>query len=193
MSMVDVGTRYQGAVLIDSEKSDKFIKAINRNWCSLWSIHATNLVTEGRGWLSEKFGSWTDEQGIHHGKAVEIYCQDHSSNPKVAGFSQHNGFLALNLASLPGDLLQTELSPAHLGGSKNFEKVLMKTSLAEMALTQAETDNKLLLSFNRKADQRSTGLPSRLNFFDVHRAPHPEIGKSTVHLTPDLQAANMIS
>ena len=99
LSMVDVGTRYQAAVLIDSEKSEKFIKAISRNWIAHFGPPSKLITDEGRGWLHEKFESWTNEQSINHivapgqaheqialverrhqvlRKAVEIYCQDHS-------------------------------------------------------------------------------------------------------------------
>ena len=52
MSLVDSATRYTAAVLINSEHTDNYIKALERAWIAHFGLLATLLTDEGHGWLS---------------------------------------------------------------------------------------------------------------------------------------------
>ena len=66
LSIVDEGTRFQVAVLINAEKSENYITALDRHWIAPLGIPQCLITGEGRGWLHDSFGEWTDAQSIQH-------------------------------------------------------------------------------------------------------------------------------
>ena len=97
MSMIDEGTRFQAASLLLNERSEQFIKVLERSWIANFGPPVRLVTNEGRGWLSEEFEKWSDAKAIHHlvapgeahqqlslverrhallRKAIELYCND---------------------------------------------------------------------------------------------------------------------
>ena len=66
MSSVDSATRYTAAVLINSEHTDNYIKALERAWIAHYGAPGSLLTDEGRGWLSTQMGEWTSAHNIKH-------------------------------------------------------------------------------------------------------------------------------
>ena len=58
MSLVDSATRYTAAVLINSEHTDNYIKALERAWIAHFGPPATLLTDEGRGWHNNLAIKW---------------------------------------------------------------------------------------------------------------------------------------
>ena len=53
--IVDEGTRFQVAVLINAEKSEDYITALERHWIAPFGIPQRLISDEGRGWLRDSF------------------------------------------------------------------------------------------------------------------------------------------
>ena len=66
LSVVDEGTKYQAAQLVNGQSSDDFIQALERHWVAHFGPPQRLVTDEGRGWLGIQFERWSDEQGIHH-------------------------------------------------------------------------------------------------------------------------------
>ena len=69
MSMVDSATRFIAAALLHQERSEDYIRAIERAWIRHFGIPQVLLTDEGRPWLSDVFGEWTAAHGIMHNVA----------------------------------------------------------------------------------------------------------------------------
>ena len=54
------------ATLLRQEKTDDFITGFERPWIAHFGPPATLVTDEGRGWLSDKIGDWTDADSIFH-------------------------------------------------------------------------------------------------------------------------------
>ena len=97
MSLVDSATRYSAASLLKNERSEEYIKALERCWIRHYGAPRCLLTDEGRPWLGAKFDEWTSAHGIEHvvapgeaherlaiverrhavlRKAIEIYIDD---------------------------------------------------------------------------------------------------------------------
>ena len=97
MSMVDMATRYTAACLLRSERSEEYIKALERFWIAHFGVPGLLMTDEGRPWLSGIMDEWTSAHGMQHKvapgeaherlaiverrhalirKAVEIYLDD---------------------------------------------------------------------------------------------------------------------
>ena len=97
LAVIDVATRFQAAAVIHHEKSADFIAAMERCWLQHFGKMETLITDEGRGWLSEEFLQWSDDNYIKHmvapgeahtrlsiverrhavlRKAIEIFLQD---------------------------------------------------------------------------------------------------------------------
>ena len=69
LAILDVATRFQAAALLDSERTQDYIKALERHWVAHFGVPQQLITDEGRGWLSDEFGQWTDEHSILHNVA----------------------------------------------------------------------------------------------------------------------------
>ena len=97
MSIVDMATRYTAACLLRSERSEEYIKALERFWIAHFGVPGQLLTDEGRPWLSGIMDEWTTAHGLQRKvapgeaherlaiverrhalirKAVEIYLDD---------------------------------------------------------------------------------------------------------------------
>ena len=66
LSNIDMATKYQTATLLRQEKTDDFITGFERSWIAHFGPPATLVTDEGRGWLSDQMGEWTDAHSIFH-------------------------------------------------------------------------------------------------------------------------------
>ena len=66
LSIVDEGTKFQCACLIDSEKAEHYIRALKRHWIAHFGTPQRLITDEGRGWLNDDFTEWTDGLNIQH-------------------------------------------------------------------------------------------------------------------------------
>ena len=66
LSNIDMATKYQTATLLRQEKTDNFITDFERSWIAPLGPPATLVTDEGRGWLSDQMGEWTDAYSIFH-------------------------------------------------------------------------------------------------------------------------------
>eukprot|EP00913_Durusdinium_trenchii_P011859 g11138.t1 len=122
MSLVDSATRYTAAVLINSEHTDNYIKALERAWIAHFGPPATLLTDEGRGWLSNQMDEWTAAHGIEHSvapgeaherlalverrhavirKSVEVYLDDMSADGP-SGIQEALSYIIPQMNSIPG-------------------------------------------------------------------------------------------
>ena len=70
LSMIDEATKFMAALLLKSEKAIDYISALERYWISYFGAPTKLITNEGRNWLHDNFGIWTDEHGIHHAVAA---------------------------------------------------------------------------------------------------------------------------
>ena len=122
MSMVDSATRYTAAVLIRSEHTDNYIKALERAWIAHFGTPGSLLTDEGRGWLSTQMDEWTSAHNIKHvvspgeaherlalverrhaviRKSVEVYLDDMKVDGP-AGIQEALCYIVPQLNSTPG-------------------------------------------------------------------------------------------
>ena len=55
LSVVDEGMRFMMANLVNGERSEDFIQALERHWISHFGVPARLVTDEGRGWLHDDF------------------------------------------------------------------------------------------------------------------------------------------
>ena len=66
LSMIDAATKWQAATLLQAERGDCLIDALQRCWLALFGPPAQLITDEGRGWLSDEFTRFTDELALQH-------------------------------------------------------------------------------------------------------------------------------
>jgi len=66
LSNIDMATKYQTATLLRQEKTDDVITGFERSWIAYFGPPATLVTDEGRGWLNDQMGDWTDAHSIFH-------------------------------------------------------------------------------------------------------------------------------
>ena len=66
LSMVDVGTRFMAAYLLDDETTDSYVHALEKMWCRHFGAPKTLVTDEGRSWLGASMEAWTTSWGIEH-------------------------------------------------------------------------------------------------------------------------------
>ena len=153
LSIVDEGTRFQVAVLINTEKADEYITALERHWIAPFGIPQRLITDEGRGWLNDSFGEWTDAQSIQHlvaageaheqlalverrhavlRKAVEVFLMDFG----LEGGNAIRQALAYVVPQINNTPSTSGYSPAQwvLGQSPNFPGELLGTNLTPVHL-----------------------------------------------------------
>ena len=64
--MIDAATKWQAATLLQAERGDCLIDALQRCWLALFGPPAQLITDEGRGWLSDEFTRFTDELALQH-------------------------------------------------------------------------------------------------------------------------------
>ena len=122
MSMVDSATRFTAAVLVNSEHTENYIKALERAWIAHYGAPGSLLTDEGRGWLSAQMDEWTSAHNINHivapgeaherlalverrhaviRKSVEVYLDDMKVDGP-AGIQEALCYIIPQLNSTPG-------------------------------------------------------------------------------------------
>ena len=156
LSVVDEGTKYQAAQLVNGETSDDFIQSLERHWLAHFGPPQRLVTDEGRGWLSIQFEQWSDEQGIHHvvaageaheqlalverrhavlRKAVDIFLLDHG----VDGAKAIRTALVYIVPQMNNTPSVSGYSPAQwvLGQSPQFPGELLSTHLTPVHLGES--------------------------------------------------------
>ena len=196
MSFVDSAARYTAAVLINSEHTDNYVKALERAWIAHFGPPATLLTDEGRGWLSNQMDEWTAAHAHERlalverrhaviRKSVEVYLDDMAadgpsgiqealsyiipqmnSTPGVAGFSPSQWVLGYQ-PSLAGDLFSDATQPAHFGGNQTFEDMLSKRP----GCTDADRRLRRALTLKYKGTNAEYALGQQVWFWRDARQP----------------------
>ena len=147
--MVDEGTKFQAAQVVNSEKAEDYIQALERCWISHFGPMSKLITDEGRGWLGREFEAWSDDHGVHHvvaageaheqlvlverrhsvlRKALEIYLVDFG----MTGANAVRQALSYVVPQLNNSPSTSGFSPAQwvLGQSPDFPGELLGTSLS---------------------------------------------------------------
>ena len=153
LSMVDEGTKFQAAQVVNSEKAEDYILALERCWISHFGPMTRLVTDEGRGWLGREFEAWTDEHSVHHvvaageaheqlslverrhsvlRKALEIYLVDFG----MTGANAVRQALSYVVPQLNNSPSTSGFSPAQwvLGQSPDFPGELLGSSLTPVHL-----------------------------------------------------------
>ena len=148
LSIVDEGTKFQGACVIDTEKAEHYIQSLERHWIAHFGTPQRLITDEGRGWLHDDFAAWTDSLNIQHvvaageaherlslverrhavlRKAVEVYLMDFG----MSGASAVRQALAYVVPQMNNNPGTSGFSPAQwaLGQSPSFPGELLGNNL----------------------------------------------------------------
>ena len=159
LSMVDEGTRFQAASVVNGEKAEDFITALERCWLSHFGPMQQLITDEGRGWLHQDFEAWTENHSIHHvvaageahqqialverrhavlRKALEIYLADFG----LTGSNAIRQALCYVVPQLNNTPSTSGFSPAQwvLGQSPEFPGELLSTNLTPVHLGESFED-----------------------------------------------------
>ena len=64
LAMLDAGTKFMVARILDSETTDSFLKCIERGWIRHYGTPHKLQVDEHRGWASDTLKAWTSDHGV---------------------------------------------------------------------------------------------------------------------------------